>query len=329
MKPTDIDPLRVVPRDSSAVSFFANNFRNYILKQVEKYDFSSLRDYQPARLPDGTPFVRVQGSGKLPLKETSSANTVDHVVIAGVGSILPDDTTFLREVYGVASLMGGGNCVYRAILAEEELTLQPGSIVLRWGHSVGVFNVHENSILHGRASSDKELHLMPGVTFEWIAAPVISVESAEEHIGTAKEEVQRVPFELDDMIKMTDDTYRYNGDILLPDRSLVTGNLVVKGRLMIGPETCIRGNLKSHGAITLGNGCIVEGSIVTSSLLTIGKNCILWGPIISEKQITVGNGSAVGTQDKPATVSAPLVNLHSGVVVTGMVVAQSAGKTLS
>jgi len=98
---------------------------------------------------------------------------------------------------------------------------------------------------------------------------------------------------------------------------------------MINPETCIKGSLKSDGEITLGDGCIVEGGVVTSSPVTIGKNCILWGPIISEKQITVGHGSIVGTKDKPATISAPLVNLHSGVAVTGMVVAQSAGKTLS
>jgi hypothetical protein len=330
--PTDTDPLKVVPRDTGDISFFARNFRKYILSQLQKYDFSVLSDYEPAKLSDGTPFVRVQGTGQLPLQENSIVNTVDHVVIAGTGTILQDDTTFLREVYGMKSFIGGVQCIYRAILSEEDLTLSAGSTVLRWAHSVGLFTIGENSLLYGRASSDKELHLAPGVTFEWIAAPLISVGTpGEPHgiKGIMKETVKRIPFELDETTTMAGDTHRHEGDLLIRGQRLVSGNLIVTGRLDIMPGSCVQGNIKAYKEVTIGDKCIVQGSIVTKTVLTVGTECILWGPLVSEQEINVGYHSTVGTTDKPTTIVAPIVALYPGVAISGMVIAQNTGQVFS
>ncbi|CAG0961204.1 hypothetical protein ANAEL_00640 [Anaerolineales bacterium] len=328
--PTDIAPLTVVSRESSDIAFFANNFRNYLLPQIEKFNFTLLQNSEPAMLPDGTPFVRVQGAEQLPFQQHQSMNMVDYLVIAGDETMLPNSMTLLREVYGVGSLRGGDDCVYRAILVEGDLELRRRCVILRWVHSVGGLDAQEGTILHGRASSDQALHLAPGVTFEWIAAPVISVVSAKEYATeTSVEKVQRSPIDLGDMVAMSDNTYRTDGDFAVPEKSLVTGHLVVTGGLVIGPGAHIRGNLKAHETVTLGDGCRIDGSIVARSTVFIGKNCIIGGPLISEKEITVGHGSAIGTQEKPATVSAPRVSLHSGVTVSGMVVANNEGKTVS
>lgn len=327
--PTDIAPLTVVSRESSDIAFFAKNFRHYLLPQVEEFDFTLLRDSEPAMLPDGTPFVRVQGSAQLPFQQHQSMDIVDCLVIAGDGTTLPDSMTLLREVYGVGSLRGGTDCAYRAILAERDLELGMRSVVLRWVHSVGGLDVQEGTILYGRASSDQALHLAPGVTFEWIAAPVISIVSAKEYATPKLEEkVQRSPLDLGDMIAMSDNTYRSDGDFTVAEKSLLTGHLVVTGGLVVGPGAHVRGNLKAHETVTLGDGCRIDGSIVARSTVVIGKNCIIGGPLISEQEIIVGHGSAIGTLEKPATVSAPRVSLHAGVTVSGMVVVNNEGKTV-
>lgn len=327
--PTDIAPLTVVSRESSDIAFFANNFRRYILPQIEKFDFSLIQDSEPAKLHDGTPFVRVQGVAQLPFQQHLSMNAVDYLIIAGDGTTMPDGMTVMREVYGVGSLRGGTDCAYRAILAEGDLELRMKSVVLRWVHSVGALDVHEGTILHGRASSDQALHLASGVTFEWIAAPVISVVPAKEDaIGKVEGKVQRSPIDLGDMVAMSDNTYRSDGDFTVAENSLLTGHLVVTGALVIGSGSHVRGNLKAHETVTLGDGCKIDGSIVARSTVIIGENCVIVGPLISEQEITVGHGSAIGTLEKPATISAPRVSLHTGVTVSGMVVVKNEGKTV-
>ncbi|MBN1382501.1 MAG: polymer-forming cytoskeletal protein [Deltaproteobacteria bacterium] len=330
LRPTDTEPLRVVSRESSAISFFANNFRRYFLSQADQFDFSTIRDFEPATFPDGTPFVRVQGQGTFPLTNNPSESMVDYLVIAGEDTVFPEDTAFLREIYGVKSVKGARNSIYRAILAEEDLLVPEECIILRWAHAVHSFDVGENTRLHGRASAEKNLRLASGVLFEWIAAPVISIGHVEEVNDVKKDDSRLTPFEFKDMIKMTKggDTYRSVGDLNIPNRSLVTGSLVIKGDLDIGEETVVRGNLKCDGKISIGDGCAVEGSIVTRSALHIGEKCAIKGPIISEEEVTVATGSVIGMDKGKTTISAPNVYLHNGVVIKGMVVAQREGKTV-
>lgn len=329
MAPTDTAPLTVVSRDSSDIAFFSKSFRNYLLPLAEKFDFTTLRDSEPAILSDGTPFVRVQGVAQLPFVQHPLEKTVDHLVIAGDGAILPDRVTFQREIFGVKSLIGGSDCTFRAILAEGNLTLHDRSIVLRWAHSVGVFEVHEGTALYGRASSDEALHLALGTSFEWIAAPVISVGKTQVSPVEAGQDIQRSPRKLDDMIAMTDDTYRFDGDLVVSERSIVTGNLVVTGKVTIESNSHIRGSLKAHEMVTLGEGCLIDGSIITMASICVGRKCTIGGQLIAEEEISVGHGSLIGSREKPVTVSAPHVTLCAGVVVSGMVVAQGAGKTMA
>jgi predicted acyltransferase (DUF342 family) len=330
LKPTDTDPLKVVSRESSAISFFANNFRSFFLTQADQYNFSSLKDFEPATFSDGTPFIRVQGRGRFPVRHDSSQDLVDYLVIVGNDAVFPDNTTFLREIYAVRSMTGGRSCIYRAILAEERLTIPEDCIVLRWAHCVEKFSVGDYTVLHGRASSDRALVLGQDVQFEWIAAPVISVGPLEEKAEVKKGIDGLVTFEFKDMIEMPGGkgTYRCVGDLPIGNRNLVTGSLVVTGELDIGEETVIKGNLKCYGKTSIGAGCVVEGSIVTRSPLQIGENCVVNGPVISEEEITIGAGSVIGTEQINATISAPQIYLNKGVVIKGMVIAESEGKTI-
>ena len=327
VRPTDIAPLKVVSRDSGDIAFFANNFRNYFLAQAEKFDFTTIRDLELSQLPDSSPFMRVRGNVCFPPNHNQASNTVDYLVIAGPETTLPDNITFLREVYGVGGLTGGVGCAYRAVLADRDLTLLGESIVLRWAHSMGTFTVQEGSILHGRTSSDEELFLASGVTFEWISAPVILVGKANEVNDISQLQLRDVTFNQVDLKVMTDGTYRFDGDISIPANGLVTGNFIVTGRIYIGSRAHIKGSIKAYKNIITEDNCRIDGSVVTRSTINIGKFCIVKGPLISETGIIIGQGTMVGNKEELSTISAPIVTIHSGTVIYGMVVAQRLGQT--
>jgi len=326
-RPTDINPLKVVSRDSGDIAFFANNFRSYFLTQAEKFDFTTIRDSELSKLPDGSPFIRIRGTAWDPTTQNQASKTVDFLVIAGPETTLPDNVTFLREVYGVGELTGGVGCAYRAILADKSLTLPGQSIILRWAHSIGKLTVQEGSILHGRASSDDEFFLASGVTFEWICAPIISVGVIEKRDDTRQLQLQNVTFDQVDLKIMTDGTYRFDGDISIPANGLVTGNFVVTGQINIGSGAHVKGSMKAYKDINTEENCRIDGSVVTRSAINIGKFSIIEGPLISEAGIVIGQSTLIGSKDKPSTVSAPSVTIHSGVVIHGMVVAQRIGQT--
>ncbi|KAA0895224.1 polymer-forming cytoskeletal protein [Oryzomonas rubra] len=324
VRPTDIDPLKVVSRDSGDIAFFANNFRNYFLTQAEKFDFTTIQDTELSKLPDGSPFIRIRGNV---WNQKHASAPVDYIVIAGPETTLPDDVTFLREVYGVGGLTGGVGCAYRAILADKSLTLLEQSIVLRWVHSIGKLTVQEGSILHGRASSDEELCLAIGVTFEWISAPVIFVGKTEIHSDTSPMQLRRVVFNQVGLKVMADGTYRFEGDISIPANSLFTGNIVVSGQINVGYGAHVKGSMKAYKDIKVGGNCKIDGSVVTRLTINIEKLCIIQGPLIAEAGISIGQGSIIGSKEKHSTVSAPSVTIYSGAVIYGMVVAQHIGQT--
>lgn len=324
VRPTDIDPLKVVSRDSGDVAFFANNFRNYFLTQAEKFDFTTIQDSELSKLPDGSPFIRIRGNV---WNQKQVSAPVDYIVIAGPETTLPDDVTFLREVYGVGELTGGVGCAYRAILTDKSLVLLEQSIILRWVHSIGKLTVQGGSILHGRASSDEELCLAIGVTFEWISAPVIFVGKTEISSDTGPLQLQRAIFDQVDLKTMTDGTYRFEGNISIPTNSLFTGNIVATGQINVGYGAHINGSMKAYNDINVKDNCKIDGSIVTTFKIKINNFCIIQGPVISEIGIIIGQGTIIGSKDKLSTVSAPSITIHSGAVIYGMVVAQNIGQT--
>lgn len=327
VRPTDTDPLKVVSRDSSDIAFFANNFRNYFLIQAVKFDFTTIRDSELSKLPDGSPFIRIRGDEWVPNNQYQVSNSVDYLVIAGPETSLPGNVTFLREVYGVGELTGGVGCAYRAILADKNLTLLGQSIVLRWAHSIGTLTVQKGSILHGRASSDKALFLATGVTFEWIFAPIILVGETEKRNDKNEFKLRKVTFDQVNLKLMTDGTYRFDGDISIPANGLISGNFVVTGQINVGSGAQVKGSIKAYKGISTEENCMIDGSVVTRSSINIGKYCIIKGPLISETGIIIGKNTVVGRMDKPSTISAPSVTIHSGAVIHGMVVAQHIGQT--
>lgn len=324
LRPTDITALTVVDRSSGYVAYFARNFRQYIDKQMKALPAEALAGDYLGKFPDGTQFIRVHKATEVLVHE-AGAGAHHHLVVIDTPRTLPAGETYLMEVFARAPLTGGARSVYRAICADRELALGEGSTVLRWAHAGGRLTVEAHSVLRGRISSDSVLSLGGDVVFEKLGAPVICV--GEQH--DPPPDLPAVPqrFKLPESARQLGDHMRIEGDLEIPAGMLVTTSLVVSGRLRLGLGAIVTGSVKAHRNLELANEAQVTGAAVSGTRLLMGNAAWIGGPAIAEDRIRMGRGAVVGGPGRPATVSAPDIELATGATVYGQVSAMRGGRT--
>jgi cytoskeletal protein CcmA (bactofilin family) len=328
LRPTDIAALKVVDRSSGYVAYFARNFRSYLEKQTAALPPEQQVGDFYGRLPDGTQLVRIhKAAGALEREgeRKGAGGAEDRLVVVDTPLTLKGGETFLMEVYARSPLTGGPGAVYRAVYAEQELTLGEDSTVLRWAHAGRRLSVGRNSVLRGRISSDAGVTLGAGAVFERIGAPVISAGEPGEPPPAAP--AQPPLFKLPPGARRVGDHVRVAGDLDIPSGLRVAGSLVVSGRLRIGLGTIVEGSVKAHRDVELADEAQVRGAVVTRTRLIAGAGSWIGGPAIAEGRVILGRGAVVGGPDLPATVSAPEVELAAGATVYGQISAPNGGRT--
>lgn len=326
----DARPLVVVSRDTGHVDFFAQRFRDYLqacLPPLRSGHSATQAEGKADRLIDGTPMVRITGeSGKT---APGNKEVVDCLAVADGDAVLPGNMTFKQELYGRASLEGGPDNLYRAVLAEDHLRLGQRSTVLRWAHCTGPFEAEEGTALYGRTSSDKLLRLKKGVTFEQIGAPRIVFGSMSLDGPRALPDRDRATFALPKDAKALGDHHRIKGDLVIPPNSRFTGHLVVTGSLHMGENSQVIGNIKTYGDAVLADKASVDGSIVARKTIFGGAGCRMRGPLISEGAIKLGHDAVIGMPEHPTTLSAPVIEVRTGTMIFGHAVAGESGMVKS
>lgn len=321
---SDALPLHVIQQHAGEIRYFADSFRTYLktLEATLQECGSSGRNVSGI-MPDGTAYF-VLGSGNdalaLPLQEKDQLCPL--LIASATDLSLSPDSTFSKDLYSRGRFVGGANNRYRAILAEKELHLGAGSVVMRWVHAVGELNAEAGCKLYGRASSDCRIRLAAGCSFVRLNAPRIEVgpQSVEPPLPLSNAPLAPA---------MIPGRLLHDRDFEIAEGELFRGNLVVRGKLFIGAGARVAGSVKSANDMIVSPGASVEGSLISAGRLRIGSGCKVHGPIIAERELLIGEGAQCGSSQSPATLTAMQIKVAQGVLVFGSIWARERGEVVS
>jgi len=326
-KKTDAAPLKVIQQYDVDVHYFANTFRNYV-----KQHFSALlSDTQAAnaaqgKLEDDTQYFVVNHNHEIPLTEEERNAMTTHSMLLSTDSLkLPGLMSYLTELYATDSIQGGNEDIYRALLAENDIEIAEGSMLLRWMHAGHSINVKPRSVLHGRVSADNTIHLTNDCHFERLYAPTILFGNS---IPQHKKLTELNKLSHEDIAHKVDtrgERWLIESDVNIPDNSLIESNLIVVGKLKVGKGCRITGSVKSRHNLSVGEGSEITGSLVSNDNIHCENNCLIAGPVISEKTVYLGANSVIGSEEKPTTISAEVIQVNSNTVAYGSIWARQKG----
>ncbi|MEO6443980.1 MAG: hypothetical protein ABIZ91_03295 [Gemmatimonadaceae bacterium] len=328
LRPTDAEPLDAVGSDSGDLTVFADGFRNYLARQLPAALQASPGAEYRGELQDGTPFLQVGERAEF-LGESASDGAHSSRVVTTVPTTLPGGEVFMMELLARSTMQGGPDAIYRAVLAEQDLSLGERSSVLRWVHAAGNLYVGSGSTLFGRASALRDLRLGNDVSFTRVRAARVVTGSAEPPAPML------FPLVMQGTTKFPVGTTRERtftrvaGDFTVPEGGAVTGSLVVTGTLTVEAGARIGGSVKTHGDCVLHDDVVIDGALISRRDVTTGRGCAIHGSLAAERTVVLGPGSSVGTPLAQASLAAERITLHDGVQVFGAVTAVREARTTS
>ena len=324
---SDALPLNVIQQHAGEIRHFAQSFRTYVkeLEPTLQHCVASATN-ATGTLPHGDEYVilgRADEALLVALAERDATRPV--VILAGIELIVPEKTTFSKDIYAAGRFLGGAKNNYRAILGEREVRLGDSNCVMRWVHAVGDFTASRGCRLYGRASSDAAIHLHADCNFLRLNAPRIEIGDAtaapDPELANSNPPANTG----------TDASSRFfhDGDFEIPAGEVVRGNLVVRGRLHIGSGARVCGSVKSNKDMVVEERVSVEGSLVSAQQMRIGPHCAVHGPVIAEHGLAIAGGTRCGSAENPTTVSAPRIEVEEAVVVFGTLWAREFGQVVA
>jgi len=324
---SDAKPLKVIQEYDTDITYFAVGFKHYLEKNFANF-FSvqnkAAAPFQQGTLGDRTDFQIIR-NGKEPFfdkKETNRSQT-SKLIIAQPFLELPGGMLFEKEVYSASSIITGKNSQFRAILAEENITLGEGCTIFRWIHSGASLTVGKGCDLYGRASAEKIISLGGHCKFERINAPRILFGHSERSYVDEREVSGLTMLEtLSNVKDRYGNRWLVDGDINIPDAHSFEGDLVASGNIAIGAGSYVKGSLKSNKDLTLGKNARVTGAMVSTGDIHIAEGCHITGPVVAEGNVLIESGSVIGLENLPTTLSASIITIISGVTVYGTVWAE-------
>ena len=321
IKKTDGAPLKVVQQHAGDIRFFAESFRNYIARIQKTVDECELHCSDSLIvMPDGIACLVVAQRNPAHDFGIDSRGICSKVIAAVETLELPADTTFEQDIYARRRVEGGVKSRYRAILGERDVHLGESSTVMRWVHAVEEIECAPGCHLHGRISSEKSIQLQSRCQFTRLNAPRIEIGSGSSSeippfsLGSFRAEgIEGRPRLLCD------------GDFEIAPGSVFEKNLVVRGALRVGAGARILGDVKAQELAVLEDGVVAHGSLISSGEMRIGRGCRIQGPVIAEQRVVIEARACVGTPERPATVSAPRIEIAEGALVFGTLWAREQG----
>lgn len=316
---TDVDPLRITRRSQVDIRFFARGFRRLIEGEVADAIAASRGEGEKVTgaFPSGDRWLAVGGPDAAPCDPPLDEDEVcSTAILSGDDLELPDESVHLGEIYGARKVRGGRRCVYRALLADGELTVGRESVVLRWIHADGDAYVATGTLLFGRASCDGTLRLEEGCAFERINAPEvvfgITGGEATPPPDPPDEEKPLEPKDLSNRVEVAGRRWLVHGKLEVPPGKVIPADLVVTDSAIIGRGCRLEGSVKARWDVTVEDGVRVTGSAVAGRDVILGKGVLVGGPVISEREVVLGGHCVVGSPEKPTTVTTEALTCHSG-----------------
>jgi predicted acyltransferase (DUF342 family) len=323
----DAAPLNVPPVRHRDLRHFAWTFRDYVRGQLAQMDPAPAAGQQDRRLklPDGTEVHIV--SAKTPyvpdLVNRRKSASRERVLVSHEQLAIPDGVKELGEIYATGTLVGGSDCVYRAVFCEGNVDLGDRSVVLRWIHAEGAMHARVGSQLVGRTTAEGSLQVDEGCYFERLSAPRIQFgaeaapQAATPDVAMAAESQRLSASDLA--------LQRVDGDYAIPARTRLAGDLIVHGNVTVGEDCVLLGSLKAKKLAEIGRGTQVNGSIIAVGNLYVAPDCVIQGAIIGESDIFIDQRARIGSTAAPTTVTAERIYVAPGVVAHGLIWARRQG----
>lgn len=323
LRKRDAKPLEVIQKHTGDVAYFARGFRAYLGPLLERLQqCTDTRSNSWGRLKNGEEYVLLGDDRPSFVRAANLHGPVcDWLIAAGINLTFPNGLNFTKEIYTAKSLFSGKRNLFRAILCDENVHLQQGSETMRWAHACGRFQADPDCSLYNRVSSDREILLAPGCTFQRLHAPRIVLgrplnnRTATSEIATAT--TRPLARRLID------------GDLQIRSGEVISENLVARGTLRIGAGARMLGSVKGHRSVVLEDKAAVSGSLISSGELRVGHACRIGGPILAERCIEISSEVVCGLPDAPTTVSSPIVHAAEGSLFHGTLWARETGRVMA
>ena len=324
----DAQPLNVIQQHAGEIRHFSNGFRGYIARlQGSLQECVTAGTTATGMMPDGDEYLLLGRADAFFNPPGENQATCPLILIAGTDIALPCGVTFVKEIYAAGRFTGGVHSTYRAILCEKDILLQRASQVMRWAHAVGRFHVEHDCDLYGRISSDQEIWMQSGCTFQRLNAPCIGagfpssmVDPPPSLVSDPSADLQSWPAPVGRRL--------FQADLEIQPGEVIVGNVVTRGKLHIGAGARVLGSVKSNKDAVLETGVSVKGSFVSAGRLHIGPRCRISGPVIAEHGLVIETETQCGAIQTPTTVSAPTIELQEGVLVFGTLWAREEGRVV-
>jgi predicted acyltransferase (DUF342 family) len=113
-------------------------------------------------------------------------------------------------------------------------------------------------------------------------------------------------------------TYLYDGDLVVTAPLHITSALVVRGRLDCGRENLIEADIKAHGDVRIGAASVLKGNVVSGGNMVLEPNTYFQGLLHAGGSMRLARGVRGLREDTPVAVyAAGVVTVESNVVVNG------------
>jgi len=316
-RPRDATPLHIDAQDALDPDLLARRFAQR-LAQALREGADRLGDQALVRLPEVPP-----GAWPLNADERTRGHS-DRVWSVAGSAQLPEGIAFHAEVAADTDLHTAAGRTCRALLAGQRLWLSPGTQVLRWAHAPQV-QVADDAVLQGRCTADALLAVQGRASFQLLHAPQLQFgppgAPAQPLPDTLPEPEAHLP------IAWHPVTGRgvAQGPLQMPPGRRWQGDLVGLATVQLGEGCHARGSLKARRALVVGAGSRIDGNVIAEGAITLGEGCVVQGVVASETSVRLGRGCRIGAPGRPATVTAPRIDVAAGVQVHGTVWAVEAG----
>lgn len=276
--------------------------------------------------PDAAP---VDWNARFAAQQDQARPTLEEEVLAQGELCIPEGFSCLKEVYCKGDIATGAGVILRSALAEGELRLGEDSSVLRWAGARDV-RAAPGCSLFGRLVAEDTMRIEGPISFQRIQAAAIRLgddwQMEPPPPPGGEVDISRLPHTLFYNAAMRRAVV--NGDFVLPERSVLRGNLVVRGQLKIGHGCRVDGSVKAGGSVRIGRGAVINGSVISDQSVIALGGCRIFGPVVADRLVSIGPCSVLGAPDAPISVSSRFVLLKLPLVTHGTVWARARGKVI-
>ena len=326
-KPRDADPLDIDSRYRKDDRYFAKSFESLLTKAI------------------GPP-PRRAGTQAVHIHRDESVQTIIGDVVLRAGEVhahiydvdgnldVEQGSTLSKEVVVRGSAHIGEDVRLRALKADGDVILESRVDVERWIDAGGRLWAGDGTRLGARATSVGEVVLGSDVLFQMLSGSRIVV--GQEDLPTEIPETPARAPAVADFAKADGFRVRADGALLvesdfsLTENVAITGDVIARGTIHLGPHSRIHGSLHSDRDVILDDGAVVDGSVYAERDLVVGVNAVIAEHAVTAGSTVVRSRGRIGSAGRITTLLADgIVELWLGAVVYGRIVAGRGGTTRS